>query len=443
MTIINIESSDEEEERLVKVYQREELMRIGAHSDTSLELPSWTSEVLTKHPDCGHIIFPAITEALEEEPDPALAWDSEILEDLKQSNNSLEEDLVRLSGKLEISEERRELLGQLAQQVETSLHSEFPGCRVVPYGSFSSGFAFENCDLDVYTNLGRSVFDESSAKPSHKWSAREKTRVVADILRRTERFRSATAVTNAKIPIVKIKDRRTGIRCDVNSSSSMGVKNSQFLNFCKNYDRRVEQLVKIVKYFAYKHGVIDSGIGPHFNSYTVVVMVIFFLQSKLILPTVASLQKDIPEDICENWNFAFDKDKKRSSENNEPISELLLEFFRFYASFPFSSEVISPNVGIPVSKQIIQSGEWPLDMSDPDKKIGSLGKKLKTHKEVVIQDPFELSKNLSKNVSSSRLAHLISSCQFGVNIIESVIDGTSQLYKLFRDDQLEENKEVQ
>ena len=427
MNIINIESSDEEEERRVKVYQREELMSIG-HRYTTTEMPSWTCEVLTKHPDCGHIIFPFITEALEEAPDTTLSWDSEILEDMKQSLNSLEEDLVRLSEKLEISEERAALLTQLAQQVETNLHSEFPDCKVVPYGSFSSGFAFENCDLDVYTNLGHSVLDESSAKPSSQWNDREKTRVVAEILRRNERFRSATAVTNAKVPIVKIKDRRTGIRCDVNSSSAMGVKNSQFLNFCKNYDRRVEQLVKIVKYFAYKHGIIGSGIGPHFNSYTVVVLVIFFLQSKHVLPTVASLQEDIPEDFCENWNFAFNKDRKTSLENDQPISELLLEFFRFYASFPFSTDVVSPNVGTAVNKQMIEAGEGPWD-----NKIESLSRKLNIYKEVVIQDPFELSKNLSKNVSSSRLAHLISSCQYGVNIIEAVIDGTEEFYKLFQD----------
>ena len=66
-------------------------------------------------------------------------------------------------------------------------------------------------------------------------------------------------------------------------------------------------------------------------------------------------------------------------------------------------------------------------------KIESLSRKLNIYKEVVIQDPFELSKNLSKNVSSSRLAHLISSCQYGVNIIEAVIDGTEEFYKLFQD----------
>ena len=434
MTIVDIESSDEEGDRGVKVYPRDELMRIGANSDTTIELPSWTCGVLSEHPDCGHIIFPFITEALEEEPDLTLPWDTELLEDLKQSDQRLEEDLALLSDKLEISEERTALLCQLALQVEADLHSEFPDCQVVPYGSFSSGFAFENCDLDVYTDLGRSVLDETSAKPSHQWTGREVTRVVADILRRNERFRSATAVTNAKVPIVKIKDRRTGIQCDVNSSSAMGVKNSQFLNFCKNYDRRVEQLVKIVKYFACKHGIIGSGIGPHFNSYTVVVMVIFFLQSKDVLPSVASLQEDIPEDICENWNFAFDKDKKTSSENDQPISELFLEFFRFYVSFPFSSEVVSPFVGTPVKKEVIQSGEWPLTKLDP-LNIGCLSKKLQTCREVVIQDPFELSKNLARNVSSARLAHLISSFQYAVGIIESVIDGASQFYKLFKDDQ--------
>ena len=103
MTIVDIESSDEEGDRGVKVYPRDELMRIGANSDTTIELPSWTCGVLSEHPDCGHIIFPFITEALEEEPDLTLPWDTELLEDLKQSDQRLEEDLALLSDKLEIS----------------------------------------------------------------------------------------------------------------------------------------------------------------------------------------------------------------------------------------------------------------------------------------------------------------------------------------------------
>jgi len=415
-------TSDEEEERTVRIYQRDELLRLGSNSSilSNFELPSWSSKVLSEHPDLGHIIFPAITET-RQEPEPTLPWDKGILDDLKQLGGSLEEQIVHLCERLEISEERESLLISLSHEIEANLRSEFPDCQVFPYGSFSSGFAFENCDLDVYAILGFSVFDESSKKSSKTWSAREKTRAVAEILRRNERFRSATAITNAKIPIVKIKDRRTGTRCDVNTSSVKGVKNSEFLKFCKNYDKRVDQLVKIVKYFAIKHGIISSGVGSHFNSYTVVIMVMFFLQSKDILPSVASFQEDVPEELFENCNFSFNKEKQTSSDNNQDISELLVEFFHFYECFPFSSEVICPRVGRAVKKEHLQSDEMEK-------------KKLQTNKDIVVQDPFELAKNLAQNVSHTRLAQLISAFEFGSRVLSEGHSGTWQLWKMFESD---------
>ena len=61
-------------------------------------------------------------------------------------------------------------------------------------------------------------------------------------------------------------------------------------------------------------------------------MVVFFLQSKDILPSVASLQQDVPEQICEGCNFAFDKERRSCGENHPElnISQLLLEFFQFW-----------------------------------------------------------------------------------------------------------------
>ena len=415
----------------LRVYQKEELLRIGKTRTSTVDLPAWIGTALSRHPDCGHIILPAFTQARPQEVQPTDSWDKDILQEIKTSSQDLEEDIVHICELLELSSERTNFMINLSQEIEANLHSEFPECQVFPYGSFSSGFAFENCDLDIYADLGPSVFDESSKKPSDAWSARERTRAVGDILRRNERFRSATAITNAKIPIVKIKDRRTGIRCDVNTSSEKGVRNSEFLHFCKNYDKRVDQLVKIVKYFSLRHEIISSGVGSHFNSYTVVIMVIFFLQTKDILPSVGSLQEAVPEDIVENCNFAFSREMKHRSDNNQQISELLMEFFQFYVNFSFSTEIICPLAGRPVEKERFLSCE-----ELPPALLGSTNNKLKTYKKVVVQDPFELSRNLAQNVTSSSLDHLISSFQFGVSILEEsqCRQGRGELWRLFQTD---------
>ena len=115
----------------------------------------------------------------------------------------------------------------------------------------------------------------------------------------------------------------------------MGVKNSELLRFWKNYDRRCEFIVRFVKYFGRRYQVTGGGLGHHLNSYALVLMVIFFLQTKDILPSVASLQDDVPEDICESWNCAFNRERKTSTNNTQSITELLMEFFQFYNDFDF------------------------------------------------------------------------------------------------------------
>ena len=206
-----------------------------------------------------------------------------------------------------------------------------------------------------------------------------------------------------------MRDKLTGVSIDVNASSYKGVKNSEFLYFCKNFDPRCEQLGKIVKYFAIKHRIIGTGLGHHFNSYTIVLMVIFFLQSKDILPSVASLQHDVPEDICEGANFAFNKERRWSSVNSQPVTELLLEFFQFYAEFDFSTAMVCPLTGSIVEKE---------EMFRED--------------EVVVRDPFEVERNVGRYVSRVTREYLVSCYRRGGRVLSRIQGGkTSELWRLF------------
>ena len=81
----------------------------------------------------------------------------------------------------------------------------------------------------------------------YSWGDQQyRIKVIANILRREERFRSASPIVNARVPVVKLTDSQIGILCDINTSSKMGVKNSEFLKFCRLYDPRVDELVSFV-----------------------------------------------------------------------------------------------------------------------------------------------------------------------------------------------------
>ena len=130
-------------------------------------------------------------------------------------------------------------------------------------------------------------------------------------------------------------------------------------------------------------------------------MVVFFLQSKDILPSVASLQQDVPEQICEGCNFAFDKERRSCGENHPElnISQLLLEFFQFYIRFIFSQDLLSPLTGTTARK---------IQMFRND--------------DVVVQDPFEVGRNVAGNVNQINMAHILSAFKHGVNVLKDITD---------------------
>ena len=173
-----------------------------------------------------------------------------------------------------------------------------------------------------------------------------RTRRMADLLYRdrSERFRSAQAIVNAKIPIVRMKDRVSGIKCDLNTASRMGVMNSAYVRLCADSDPRARRLMMLVKLFASRHDLSGSGRGNHFSSYSVVMLVIFFLQTQGILHPLHLLQEvpGLQKTEISGLNFAFCRDPSllpSLQPNRSSLVELLQGFFLYYSQFTFGNQV--------------------------------------------------------------------------------------------------------
>ena len=432
MTIIDVDSSDDsfvaprrnkelsrDSEKLVK-FSRSELLliknrNVKCSSDFNLK-------VRERHPDIADIILR--TENHDEskvdkdnkfwEIEKQKEWDDEILDLLRNVPTlSNDDQIMSLVNMLRGPRQRMELISSLVSDIESCLKREFPHCSIIPYGSTSTGFAFQDSDLDAFvdlqlkslTSVGKST-DEEENRGRHT-----RTSLVAEYLRKEERFRSAHPILHARIPIVKMRDRVTGIKCDINVVCNMGVKNSEFLNYCRSLDTRCEYLVSVVKYIAIRQGMVGSGPGDHLNSYTVVLMVIFFLQVGGILPSVEILQTGVKADVINGWNCAFDKDfdlnewKEINSPNQEgSISKLLKDFFKFYICFPYDTHIICPLLGSPVKKYNLKLGyNLPRSLQKAPH-FGKKKEKLEVNKSLVIQDPFELTRNVAVGISKAHFS---------------------------------------
>merc|ERR1719186_332953 len=284
--------------------------------------------------------------------------------------------------------------------LEKVLTTEFPDCKAFPYGSSASGLGFRDCDLDIYVDLALVGI----------WDDRFKTMKVSNILQREERFKSAEPIINVRTPIIRLTEGKTGIKGDINVVSRMGVKNTEYIAWCREQDPRFLPLMSILKYFSSKQEITGSGMGDHLNSYTLVLMVIFFLQSNHILHSVETLQEGVEKDEVDGWNVTFCRDKSQLPQlepNRSTVLELLSDFFKFYRDFPFETQVICPLFGQPIRKQIFLHSS--LETA-----------KLEVDKVLVVQDPFVLTKNTGQGVSHGRLVHMVDVFSTAKHLLEDI-----------------------
>ena len=373
-------------------------MELGNRVLTTNTLPELESLILRDFNDVAAWLLPGV-EAAEFAPVEERAWDADIASALSQiQSHSLDIQIDALAQLLTPSQERLQVLQEVTKEIENILRATFPSCKLVSYGSTVTGFGFRNSDLDIYAE-GISYENSGHVK--------DHTKHAALILRREERFRSSQPITNARIPIVKLLDRRTGVSCDINLACGMGVRNSRCLKFMSSLDERCVKLVLVIKYFCMKYGIIGSGPGKHLNSYTVNLMTIFFLQMKDILPSIKKLQENVEADIYNNWNFAFNKDYVHCQSNKQDVSILFKEFFKFYKKFPFTTHVICPLIGKPIKRYSLKFGFELPEVLSLSPKFGKKNEKLECNSSLVIQDPFELTRNVAAVVNDDFVNSMI------------------------------------
>jgi len=415
----------------VLVYDRDLICKIGELPSSS-DLPNNFDKMveIQRDYDVSEIIFPSVPKLdkfqVEEDYDEVVVSDFAVIENLRLiEDDSVEYQITKFLELVLITEDQLEAMKGVRDALEDVLKTEFPDCKAFPFGSSASGLGFRDSDLDIHVELGCNAIDDTFYVKAGMWGDRFRTRKVCEILRRAERFKSAVNVLNARTPIIKLRDRLTRINCDINVVSCMGVRNTHFLAFCAEQDERFMPLVSILKYFCREQGVTSSGKGDHLNSYTMVLMVIFFLQGKGILYSLEVLQKGVEEEEVDGWNVAFNKDFSQLPElkdNKSSVYKLLLQFFKFYIDFPFD-HVICPLVGQKVKKYNMRQGIYLPNVLEKAPNFGRKGEKIELNKAIVVQDPFELTRNVAQAVSRPRLDHMLGEFSRAVRLLDDLKRG--------------------
>ncbi|CAL0305253.1 unnamed protein product [Lupinus luteus] len=157
------------------------------------------------------------------------------------------------------------------------------------YGSFVMDMFNQKSDLDMSIN-----FNHSIRVPRMKMI--ETLRKFSKKLLKLQRSGHVTGVEtilSAKVPIVKVTDRGTGVECDLSVDNRDGIAKSHIIHAVTAIDERFRMLSFLMKSWAQEHN-INSSKDRTLNSLSIVSLVAFHLQTcnPPILPPFAALLQE-------------------------------------------------------------------------------------------------------------------------------------------------------
>ncbi|XP_026977813.1 poly(A) RNA polymerase, mitochondrial [Sagmatias obliquidens] len=315
---------------------------------------------------------------------------------------SVDDQLNTLLREFQLTEENTKLRYLTCSLIEDVAAAYFPDCTVRPFGSSVNSFGKLGCDLDMFLDLDEiEKFSTHKASgnflmefqvknvPSERIATQKILSVVGECL---DHFGPGCVgvqkILNARCPLVRFSHQASGFQCDLTTNNRIALKSSELLYMYGALDSRVRALVFSIRCWARAHSLTSSIPGAWITNFSLTVMVIFFLQrrSPPILPTLDYLKTLADaEDKCiiegHNCTFVRDFNRIKPSGNSETLELLLKEFFEYFGNFAFNKNSIN----------IRQGREQNKPESSP----------------LHIQNPFETSLNISKNVSQSQLQKFV------------------------------------
>ncbi|XP_007426469.1 poly(A) RNA polymerase, mitochondrial isoform X2 [Python bivittatus] len=329
--------------------------------------------------------------------------------------DSVSDQLYLLTKECQLTEENIKLRFLACSLIQDIASTYFPDCIVKPFGSSVNTFGKLGCDLDMFLELNKigkntirkktspfNIIYQMKKAPSERIAAQRILNVIGEFL---DNFgpgcEGVQKILNARCPLVRFSHQPSGLQCDLTLNNRIALKSSELLYVYGCLDSRVRALAFSIRYWAWTHGLTSSIPGAWITNFSLTMMVLFFLQQRQppIVPTLDQLKKlaDAEDkEIIEGFDCTFvsNLNKITPTSNTETLDVLLRDFFEFYGNFAFNKNSLN-----------IRKGK---EQNKPEASA------------LHIQNPFEESLNISKNVNAAQLQRFVSLARDGAWILQQV-----------------------
>jgi poly(A) RNA polymerase GLD2 len=182
--------------------------------------------------------------------------------------------------------------------------------------------------------------------------------MVRDVLKNQD-FVSSMQIIAAKVPILKFIDKLSGIEATINVNKFVSIRNTHLIHDYTKLDWRLQPLIMLIKSWANDHGINDA-YNKSISSYSLVLMVIHYLQYAVEPPVLPCLQRlkphfYDPDSDLKTIKFVNKPPIKWNSQNQLSLKDLLLGFLDYYSyTFCYERDAISVRLGQVIPKHVVQ-----------------------------------------------------------------------------------------
>ncbi|KAJ8396573.1 hypothetical protein AAFF_G00016390 [Aldrovandia affinis] len=222
-------------------------------------------------------------------------------------------------------------------QLQREIQWLFPNSRVYLAGSSLNGFGSRSSDADLCLVVKEGPMNQKT-DAVYILSLVQKLFYRLSYIERPQLIR-------AKVPILKFRDKISGVEFDLNVNNIVGIRNTFLLRSYAYIESRVRPIILVIKKWARHHGINDASRGT-LSSYSLVLMVLHYLQT-LPEPVIPCLQKEYPECFNPSMDIHLVPEGPKdipsyNSRNRSTLGNLLLGFLKYYATvFNWDKFVIS------------------------------------------------------------------------------------------------------
>ncbi|XP_077264371.1 uncharacterized protein LOC143898644 isoform X1 [Temnothorax americanus] len=342
------------------------------------------------------------------------------LQNLLKNVNGTAADLFKLS--VDVKNDRK--VNQLTDALRHIFKTHRLPVEVHTFGSRVTGLALPNSDIDVYLNFG----DERTEPELIK----SRSEQIQDCLRADhENWDIELTLDRSRTPLIKVKHRPTKLQCDISFINGLSVENSKLI---KSFNRAYPPCQKLTLFL--KKWLSLGGLsGPDgITNYALVWLVIFYLQIKFAaVPNIAALiESHNQSKIVSGWETGVG-DTILINLPKLSIRDLSLGFFEYYGSFNYMHSVICPLLGKTCPKKAFaEVSTLPNSMAPYVTKLrNEKPEYFRIDSHMCVQDPFDLSHNLTKAVPVLTLKCFKHYCNESLSVLRNVT--ATSLKKKFRE----------